>query len=472
MRFERLTRSLRSTAFRLSAMSAAIFMLSYIVVFAVTYFEVGDALIQQRRAAIEQEFDAMRLRYVHGGVEALKRAIVEESAPRSGFPAFAAVLPLNGPSYGSVSIHHVVPGWHDYPEVVLPSGSEEDNDEHLLTGYGGKLPDGSSLLLGFDRFNIIETQEAIAWAFAWSALAVLLLAVSGGIFIGRRALSRIDIFNDRLRAYEGGKLDSRLPVKGSGDELDELSASVNATLGRVESLMASLRQVSNDIAHDLRTPLTRLRHRLESASSNARSAEEYAASIGDALAQIDLILSTFSALLRIAQIEAGARRKGFSNVDLSGLCSSIVDAYRASFEDDRRPLQAAIDQGVFVRGDRDLLTQALANLIENVLRHTAPGTAMKVSLSADAEFANLAVTDEGPGIPKEEREAVFQRFYRLERSRTTAGSGLGLSLVKAIAELHLGRVGLAGERCRFEVFIKIPVVQGDRIELPGAKDRD
>lgn len=466
MRFERLTRSLRSTAFRLSAMSAAIFMLSYIVVFAVTYLEVGDALIQQRRAAIEQEFDAMKLRYIHGGVEALKRAIVEESTPRSGFPAFAAVLPLNGPSYGSIAILHVAPGWHDYPEVVLPSRSEEDNDEHLLAGYGGKLPDGSSLLLGFDRFNIIETQETIAWAFAWSALAMLLLAVSGGIFIGRRALSRIDVFNDRLRAYESGRLESRLPIGGSGDELDELSASVNATLGRVESLMASLRQVSNDIAHDLRTPLTRLRHRLEAASSNARTAEEYAASIGDALTQIDLILSTFSALLRIAQIEAGARRKGFTNVDLSDLCSSIVDAYRASFEDERRPLQAAIAQSVFVRGDRDLLTQALANLIENVLRHTAAGTPMKISLSAGAEFATLAVSDEGPGIPGEEREAVFRRFYRLERSRTTTGSGLGLSLVKAIAELHSGRIFFEDEPAGFRVSLQIPLIGRNKTDVP------
>ncbi len=440
MHFERLSRAFRSTAFRLSAVFAAIFILSYVVVFAVTYWEATNALISQRRGAIEQEFAAMTNRFERGGVEAVKRAIDEESTPRSGFPVFAFMKTADGASFGSVSPGHVKPGWHDYPQVALSSMTAEDSDEHLLAGYAGTLSDGSVFLLGFDRYNIVETQEAIAWAFTWSALAMLVFAIGGGFFVGRRALSRIDLFNEKLREFERGKLDTRLPVRGNADELDELSDSVNRTLARVEGLMESLRQVSSDIAHDLRTPLTRLRQRLEVASANATTADDYAAAIEDALGQADSILVTFSALLRIAQIEAGARRGGFTKVDLKDICMSVASAYRASFEDEGRRLDMEASPGFFINGDKDLLTQTLANLFENVLKHTPGGTAMKVSLGSDGDKIRLSIADNGYGIPDTEWDKVFQRFYRLERSRTTPGNGLGLSLVRAVADLHGARI--------------------------------
>ncbi len=457
MHFERLSRALRSTAFRLSAIFTAIFILSYVVVFSVTYWETTHALISQRRGAIEQEFAAMKNRFLRGGMEAVRRAISEESTPRSGFPVFALVKTSDGASFGSVSLERAEIGWHDYPEANIPSIKGEDRDEHVLSAYAGKLADGSLLLLGFDRYNIVETQEAIAWAFTWSALIMLFVAASGGIFVGRRALYRIDLFNEKLREFEGGKLDTRLPVRGSADELDELSVSVNATLERVEGLMASLRQVSSDIAHDLRTPLTRLRQRLEAASLNAKTAEDHAAVIDDALDQTDAILATFSALLRIAQIEAGARREGFAQFDLSATCNAVLDAYRASLEDEGRTLTADIAPGLSVRGDRELISQALSNLIENVFRHTPPGTPVEIGLHKADGRVTMSVSDEGPGIPETERNKVFQRFYRLERSRTTPGNGLGLSLVLAVADLHAAEIEAEGGERGLTISISFPV---------------
>lgn len=286
---------------------------------------------------------------------------------------------------------------------------------------------------------------------------MLFFAVGGGILIGRRAFYRIDTFNGQLHAFAEGQLDKRLTIKGSGDELDELARGVNATLERVEQLMASLQQVSSDIAHDLRTPLARLRQRLEEASLDAQSPAEFALVLNNAREQIDEILATFTALLGIAQIEAGALRKKFGSVQLSELCQSVIDAYRATFEDEGRNVNAKIIPDVTILGDRNLITQMVANLIENVLRHTPLGTPMNFSLTNDGNLAVLKVADEGPGIPDEEKEKIFRRFYRLDRSRTTPGSGLGLSLVHAVASLHSGNIDLGVATAGLEISIKIPL---------------
>lgn len=457
MHSDRLIRTLRSTAFRLAAISTSLFIVSYIVVFAITYWVASNALESQRRGAIEQELATMEIRFEHGGLAELKQAIHEENAATSGFPIFALLREPDGSNFGNIGPLPIEIGWNDYPGANIHSSSSEDRDERILTGFGHKLEDGSILLVGFDRFNIIETQEAIVSAFSWSALAMLFFAVGGGILIGRRAFYRIDTFNGQLHAFAEGQLDKRLTIKGSGDELDELARGVNATLERVEQLMASLQQVSSDIAHDLRTPLARLRQRLEEASLDAQSPAEFALVLNNAREQIDEILATFTALLGIAQIEAGALRKKFGSVQLSELCQSVIDAYRATFEDEGRNVNAKIIPDVTILGDRNLITQMVANLIENVLRHTPLGTPMNFSLTNDGNLAVLKVADEGPGIPDEEKEKIFRRFYRLDRSRTTPGSGLGLSLVHAVASLHSGNIDLGVATAGLEISIKIPL---------------
>lgn len=458
MHSDRLTRTLHSTAFRLAAISTSLFIVSYIVVFAITFWVASNALEAQRRGAITQEVATMEIRFAHGGLAELEQAIHEENAASSGFPIFALLKKPDGTDFGNIGPLEIKLGWHDYPNAEIASSPSEDRDERILTGFGLRLTDGSTLLVGFDRFNIIETEEAIISAFSWSALVMLLFAIGVGILIGRRAFSRIDTFNDELHAFAEGQLDRRLALKGNDDELDELARGVNVTLARVEQLMESLQQVSSDIAHDLRTPLSRLRQKLEEASLDAKSPDQFALVLDDARQQIDEILVTFTALLGIAQIEAGALRKKFVPIQLSDLCQSVVDAYRATFEDEGRGIKAEIVPNIVILGDRNLIAQMVANLIENVLRHTPAGTAMNFSLTTEGAKAVIKVADEGPGIPEPERQKIFRRFYRLDRSRTTPGNGLGLSLVHAVASLHSAYIKFGAADTGLEISIEFPLM--------------
>jgi signal transduction histidine kinase len=233
-----------------------------------------------------------------------------------------------------------------------------------------------------------------------------------------------------------GNLARRIALRGTSDEFDRLSANLNEMLDRIQMLMDGLRQVSNDIAHDLRTPLTRLRQRLELARTKATTVADFETAVDKAIAETDEILDTFGALLRIAQIEAGTRRAAFTDVDLSGVCQTIVETYAAVAEDHQHALESRIAEGVTVQGDRQLLTQMIANIVENALRHTPDGTRIELELAGLPAAPVCTIRDNGPGIPEPERQKVFRRFYRLDSSRATPGSGLGLSLVAAVAELH------------------------------------
>jgi signal transduction histidine kinase len=249
-------------------------------------------------------------------------------------------------------------------------------------------------------------------------------------------LRRVDAVNRTARAIMDGDLSQRIPVVGPRDELGGLAEGLNRMLARIEELMESLRHVSSDIAHDLRTPLGRMRQRLETCRMKTRSKAEYEAAIEAAIEDADGILKTFEAMLRIAQIEAGARRARFSPVNLSEVADNVAEAFGAVAEDEGKRLVATVEAGVAVTGDRELLTQMLANLTENALRHTPAGTRVDLCLERVNGEIRLTVSDTGPGIPPEERERVFRRFYQLDESRSTPGSGLGLSLVAAVAKLH------------------------------------
>jgi signal transduction histidine kinase len=233
-----------------------------------------------------------------------------------------------------------------------------------------------------------------------------------------------------------GKLKERIPVYDTSDEIDKLAFNLNRMLDSNQALLDLLKQVSTNIAHDLRTPMSRLRQYLEETSQKRLSAEAYGAVITRAIGEIDAILATFSALLRIAQIESGSRKSAFKPVYLSSIAERLVEAYRAVAEDGGKALGSLVAQGIVFRGDEELLTQMLANLIENAIKHTPAGARIRLELSDRGEGAQMVVADDGPGIPETERQRVFDQFYRLDRSRTTPGQGLGLSLVSAVAQLH------------------------------------
>jgi signal transduction histidine kinase len=298
------------------------------------------------------------------------------------------------------------------------------------------LPGGALLAVGQSTQLIQEVRALTIRAFLWASLATLVLAVAGGAVVSLRFLRRVDAIERTGREIMDGDLSRRLPVRGTGDEFDRLAHNVNRMLDRIQSLMTGVIQVTNDIAHDLRTPVARLRQRLETARLKAKSMAEYETAVDQAMADTDAILRTFAALLRIAQIESGSRRAGFADLDLSGLFTAMVETYAAVAEDRGQAVSAMVEVDIVVRGDRDLLAQMLSNLIENALTHSPAGARIEIVLRRQEQGIVGIIADSGPGIPPEQREKVFQRFYRLDASRTTPGSGLGLSLVAAVAELH------------------------------------
>ena len=293
------------------------------------------------------------------------------------------------------------------------------------------------LAAGDDLSRISELEEAIATAFAWAVGLAVVLGIGGGMLLSRAYLVRVDAIARTAEAIIAGDLTQRIPVRRGRDDLGRLAGTLNDMLDRIEALMQSLRQVSTDVAHDLRTPLSRLYQKLDDARDNACTIAEYRLAVEGAVQDAEALMETFSALLRIAQVEGASPRSAFRDVDLSAVVDTVVDAYRPDAEDAGHLIKAQAEAGVIVLGDQELLTQALANLVENVLHHTPSGTAMRLRLArGEGGGCRLSVEDDGPGVPAEDLPPLTQRFYRVDRSRTNQGNGLGLSLVAAVAELH------------------------------------
>jgi signal transduction histidine kinase len=319
---------------------------------------------------------------------------------------------------------------------------EQDGDISRLRVLVADLPGGLKVTVGADREEVDEVKQSVFDSIVAAFAAVVLLGIFGGIALSFALLKRVETIRCTAEAIIAGDFTQRIPVRGTGDDFDRLSQTLNRMLDRITGLMESLRQVSTDIAHDLKTPLAHLRQRLEAAGQTARSNDEHAAAIDGAVGKVDEILATFDALLRIAQIEAGTRRANFSDVDLSAVVANVVEAFSPAAVDGGRSVVVDIAPDIHVTGDRQLLTQLFANLVENAIHHTPSGTCISVALARDGEGAVAVVRDDGRGVPAPERELIFRRFYRLERSRSTPGNGLGLSLVKAVADLHGVIVGV------------------------------
>jgi signal transduction histidine kinase len=428
-------RILRSASFRLALIYAALFVVSACVLFATVFVTATAAMQSDMQAVLKTE--AFQLAEVHRrfGLVGLAQQITRRMDFRTRGPIYYLLqAPNRQVVVGNLPGMPPVEGVIDFRNDRAVD--ETDIDRSRLMGFGLVLSDGSFLLVAQDASRLLDMQRAIVRAFVWAGGLTLLLAIGGGLLLGRNFLRRIDTIGRTTRVIIEGDLGARIPVRGTNDEIDQLVASLNAMLERIQALMEGLRQVTGDIAHDLRTPLGRLRQRLEDAREHATTTGEYAAATDAAITEADTLLETFSALLRIAQIEAGAQKSAFSELDLSTLLRSVGEAYLPSAEDAQHALDLKIDDGVRLTGDRQLLAQMVSNLIENALNHTPAGSTVSLRLTRQDTGFDIEVSDNGPGIPTAEHDRVFDRFYRLDRSRTTAGSGLGLALVKAIATLH------------------------------------
>jgi signal transduction histidine kinase len=313
----------------------------------------------------------------------------------------------------------------------------------MVLGRCAPLTGSTLLFVGRDTFTMYATRERILHAFAWVALGTCAFSILAGLFLGRRFMAQVDAITQTCERVISGRLHERIPLRGRGDEWDRLARAINEMLDRISSLLENLQQVSSDVAHDLRTPLTRLRNRLEAAREQSTGVVDYSAAISSAIEDTDRLLSLFSALLRISQIEAGTRIQSFAPVALTALLESLFQLYLPVAEDCGHSLSRDLQQGRNIRGDEELLTQLFSNLIENALRHTPTGTHIRLSVQGVNGDCVACVSDDGPGVPAEDLGKVTRRFYRGSSSRSSAGHGLGLSLVAAIAQLHGAKLQLA-----------------------------
>ncbi len=439
-------RVLTSGVFRLALLFGAVFALGAISLVVAFNVAVSGYASHATAAALIDESTILRSEVSARGRDALRQLIDTRQRVAYAHPFRYLLLDPQGRRIaGDLPTMAARQGWGQVsvPEPAEPNEPSDGQDR--VRFYGVRLADGSVLSVGRSTSDLDELSDRLRLVTLWSGVVIVLVALGGGALIASTFLQRLDRVNGSLQRIMSGRLDERVPSIGMGDEFDRLTANLNLMLNRSEALMAGLRQVSTDIAHDLRTPLSRLRQHLDAMRglTDPRALEE---GIDGALAQVDEVLSTFHALLRIGQIEAGAGRSRFQRVDLSAVAERVCLAYETAVEDAGKSLSAQIMPRLVVNGDPQLLTQLLANLIENALRHSGEGAQISIGLSRVDSSVRASVADNGPGVPPDERERVLQRFYRLDSSRSTAGSGLGLALVAAIVDLHGADLSLLDNR--------------------------
>lgn len=423
-------RMLRSAAFRLAVMQALLFALIALTLFLVSWFAARHYIENQLRQTITDEFSEVIAHPPAQRAASIQRSLAQVPRGAYDYSLFDAHRSL---VVGDI-LEEPVAGWSTIEQHEGLRGGKDAVRRILV--YGARQDDGSMLVVGRDLASVDELDALLQQVFTWAGLAAVVLALAGGMVTAGGYLRRVEAIAAAASRIAAGDLAARVLVTGRGDEFDRLAVSLNSMLERIQSLVEGLRQVSNDIAHDLRTPLTHMRQRLEAAMEEATSVESYGKACERALADADSVLDTFAALLRIAKVEARQRREGFADVALSALLERLVDDYRPVMEDEERAFDVAIARDVHVHGDALLLTQMFVNLLENALHHTKPGTPISVRLDALGQGCRLIIADAGPGIPARERGRVLKRFVRLDAARSTPGSGLGLSLVAAVADLH------------------------------------
>ncbi len=420
-----------------------------------------ESLMQQLQSRVLLALDHFAIADQQGGAAGLVRHVQTYSRG-------AGALEYLVQSPDGVRLAGQLPTVGDRRGWVPLTATDQDGTKPVLA-YAKQLPDGVVVAVADDVRRVYRADDAVLRAVALSIAITILIGGAGGIWLSRVFLRRVDAMSRTAEAIIVGDLGQRIPLRGSGDDLDRLAETLNRMLDRIEKLLTSVREASNNIAHDLRTPLSRLRQHLDEARGQVGAGASHERALDRAKAEVEAVLGTFAALLRIAEVEAGAQRAAFCRVDLSAAVETVAEAFAPSAEEEGRRITSDISPGVAVHGDKELLTQMLVNLVENALRHTPSGTEVRLSLTRlGRRQAVLAVQDNGPGIPDAEREQVLRRFYRLDHSRTTPGSGLGLSLVAAVAELHGAVLRLEDMRPGLRASVTLALVGDARASAPEA----
>jgi signal transduction histidine kinase len=460
-----LTKLFRTTTFRLSLTYLALFSAAAIVAIVYIYWNTTVLLSRQLNQTIDAELKGLAEQYRAGGLDQLVRTVAERSATPGN--SLYLVADSEGRRLAG-NLSAVTPDlWNSLGPVEFvyrrPAAGGVEN--RLAFANVFRLPSGNRLIVGRDIEDRRELARMVRSAMLWGLGVMAVFGIGGGYWVSRKLLARIDALSDTSRTIMEGDLTGRLPVNGSGDELDRLAQSLNLMLARIEQLMAGLREVSDNIAHDLKTPLNRLRNRVEAALREPYGEPVYREALERTIEEADGLIKTFNALLSIARIEAGAGGENRESLDVSALLRDVAELYEPVAEERGLVLKADAQAPIFIRGDRQLLGQAIANLIDNAIKYgtseaaeNGPGAQPEVEVSAEAKgsMAEIVVTDRGPGVPASDRERVLDRFVRLEASRSEPGSGLGLSLVAAVARLHGGSLRLEDNEPGLRVILALP----------------
>ncbi len=448
----------RTTTFRLAHAYLALIGGSVVLLFGFIYWTTAGYMARQMDETIGAEIVGLAEQYRQNGIQGLA-GVLRDRIRRD--PAGSEVYLLADPNF--VPIVGNLDRWPDAPQT--PEGWVEFELHDRATQPAGKtylaharhfvLAGGFHLLVGRDARAFQQVQRIILRSLGWGLAITVGLGLAGGMLMGRGTLRRIEAINRTTSEIIAGDLARRVPTRGGDDDFDELAKNLNAMLDRIEALMEGIRHVSDGVAHDLRSPLTRLRNRLETARMGTGSPEEQRRLIEASIAEADSLLATFNALLRIAEAESGRARSGFAALDLAVLAQDVIELYEPVAQEKRQTLTTDIAPARIV-GDRHLLSQALANLLDNAVKYTPEGGAIRVAIGSGGGKATLCVADSGPGIPPELRGKVLERFFRLDESRTTPGSGLGLSLVAAVAGLHGASLALDDNQPGLRVTLSFP----------------
>ena len=430
---------LRSSSFRLALIYMALFGGSVLMLLTFIYWSTAGYMAKQADATIEAGIAGLAERYRTSGLSGLTNTISERvSRKPGGYSIYLLADDDLRPLAGNISRwppgRATQDGWLDFR---LEGEGWPAGEIHRARARAFQLRGGFHLLVGRDLHELQKTEQLIVRTLIWGLAITLILGLIGGSMMTRSLVRRIEAVNQTSREIMSGDLSRRIPMDHSGDDFDELAGNLNAMLDRIASLMEEVRRISDNIAHDLKTPLSRLKNSLELlGTGHAEDSQNRRVLIEQSIAEADGLLSTFNALLRIARIDSGERRAAFAAVDLQRLLHDVVEFYAPLAEDRQQNLTLSVNTAAQVPGDRDLLFQAFANLLDNAIKYTPPQGYIKVDLSLHSEQPWATFTDSGPGIPEQERDKVLRRFYRLEQSRGTPGNGLGLSLVAAVAKLH------------------------------------
>jgi signal transduction histidine kinase len=455
---------LRTTAFKLTLVYLTVFAL--FAAFLLVYFawNTRRLITEQITQTVDAEITGLAEQYRQGGIRRLV-FVVDARSRRPGSSLYLVTTRAGEGLAGNVGSLATgileTPGWTEtaYRRLDDPDGAEH---EALIRVF--QLPSGFRLLVGRDLEERERLHDIVLAAGRWSLAIVIVLGVAGGFFVTRRVLKRVDAMTDTTRKIMDGDLAGRLPIAGTGDELDRLATNLNAMLERIEGLMYGFKEVSDNIAHDLKTPLTRLRNRCEEALRLAEDESQYRAALESTIEESDALIRTFNALLMIARAESGQARDGMTEFDAAEIARGVGELYEPLADEKGIHLKVDAPTAAPVHGNRELISQALANLVDNAIKYgqpADPAEKARIMLTArrEGDHAIVRVDDNGPGVPECDRERVLQRFVRLEKSRSAPGSGLGLSLVAAAVRLHDGTIALGDNGPGLSVTLRLPLAE-------------